>query len=59
MQQFTVDDIKALTGAGVKDEVVIAEIKTSDSKFSQQDITELQQASVSSKVIDFIKTNAS
>jgi cytoskeletal protein RodZ len=60
MQQFTVDDIKALAAAGVKDDVVTAEIQRSNSKFSQQDIAELQQAGVSSKVIDFIKkTNAS
>lgn len=59
MQQLTVDDIKALAAAGVKDDVVTTEIQRSNSRFGQQDITELQQAGVSSKVIDFIKTNAS
>ena len=56
---LTVADIKALVGAGVKDEVVITEIKTSNSKFTPQDIAELQQAGVSAKVIDFIKTGSS
>jgi hypothetical protein len=59
MQQLTAEDVKALAGAGVKDDVVIDEIKKSNSKFSQQDIAALQQAGVSSAVVDFIKTNAS
>ena len=58
MQPLTVDDIKALASAGVRDDVVTSEIQRSNSKFSQQDITALQQAGVSSGVIDFIKTNA-
>ena len=55
---LTVDDVKALAGAGVKDDAIIAEIKTSNSKFSQQDITELQQANVSPSVIEYIQDKA-
>jgi hypothetical protein len=58
MQPITVDDIKALASAGVKDSVVTAEIQRSNSKFSQQDITELQQAHVSQPVIEYIQKNA-
>jgi hypothetical protein len=58
MQPLTVDDIKALASAGVRDDVVTSEIQRSNSKFSQQDVTALQQAGVSSGVIDFIRTNA-
>jgi hypothetical protein len=58
MQPLTVDDIKALASAGVKDDVVTAEIQISNSKFSQHDITELQQAGVSSGVIQYIQANA-
>ncbi len=59
MQALTVEDIKALSGAGVKDDVIITEIKTSKSRFSQQDISQMQQGGVSAAVIDFIRANAS
>jgi predicted lipid-binding transport protein (Tim44 family) len=41
---LTVDDIKALDSAGVKKEVIIAEIGRSKSVFTQADITALQQS---------------
>jgi hypothetical protein len=59
MQALTSEDIQALAGAGVKDDVIITEIKTSNSRFSPQDVTHLQEAGVSPAVIDFIKNNAS
>ena len=55
---LTVEDIKALAGAGVKDEVIAAEIKKSKSTFSQQDINELQQAKVRETVLKYIRDNA-
>jgi Glycine zipper len=55
MQPLTVEDVKALAAAGVKDDVITAEIQKSNSKFSQHDISDLQQAGVSSTVIDAIK----
>jgi len=45
MQSFTVDDIKALTAAGVKPDAINKEIEISQSKFSPQDIATAQQAS--------------
>ena len=59
MQALTTEDIKALASAGVKDDVIITEIKTSGSKFSSDDVAQLQQAGVSSTVLDFIRSNAS
>jgi hypothetical protein len=44
MQPFTVDDIKALTAAGVKPDAINKEIEISQSKFSPQDIAAAQQA---------------
>ena len=44
MQPFTVDDIKALDAAGVKKDVIIAEIGRSKSVYTQADITALQQS---------------
>jgi transcription initiation factor TFIID subunit TAF12 len=41
---LTVDDIKALDSAGVKKEVIIAEIEKSKSIYTQADITALQQS---------------
>ena len=41
---LTVDDIKALDAAGVKKEVIIAEIGRSKSVYTQADITALQQS---------------
>jgi hypothetical protein len=58
MQRLTVEDVEALANAGVKDDVVIAEIKRSNSRFTQQDIAALQQAGVSPTVLDYIKANS-
>lgn len=55
---LTTDDIKALHNAGVKDDVVMDEIHKSNSKYSQSDISDLQQAGVSPGVLDYIKSNA-
>jgi hypothetical protein len=44
MQPFTVDDIKALTAAGVRPDAINKEIDISQSKFSPQDIAVAQQA---------------
>ena len=41
---LTVEDIKALDSAGVKKEVIIAEIEKSKSVYTQADITALQQS---------------
>jgi outer membrane lipoprotein SlyB len=41
---LTVDDIKALGSAGVKNEVIIAEIERSQSVYTQADISALQQS---------------
>ena len=41
---LTVDDIKALNSAGVKKDVIIAEIEKSKSTFTRKDIDSLQQA---------------
>jgi hypothetical protein len=42
---LSVDDIKALASAGVKPDVIIAEIGTSKTVYSQTDIDAAQQAS--------------
>jgi hypothetical protein len=55
---LTTDDIKALSSAGVKDDVVTDEIHKSNSRYSQSDISDLQQAGVSPGVLDYIKSNA-
>lgn len=54
---LTVDDIKALAGAGVKNQVIIDEIKTSKSVYTQQDIDAAQQANpaVDASVIECMK----
>ena len=59
LMPLTVDDIEALAVAGVKDDVVISEIQTSNTKFSQKDIGVLQQAGIHSAVLDYIKSSAS
>ena len=61
MQQFTVDDIKALTAAGVKPDAITKEIDISQSKFSPQDIAAAQQANppVDPEVIEYMKSHAS
>ena len=61
MQQFTVDDIKALTAAGVKPDAITKEIDISQSKFSPQDIAAAQQANppVAPEVIEYMKSHPS
>jgi predicted lipid-binding transport protein (Tim44 family) len=56
---LTVDDIKALAAAGVKNDVIIAEIKTSQTAYTQQDLDAAQQANpaVDQIVIDAMKAN--
>jgi len=56
---ITVDDIKALTGAGVKKEAIAKEIDMSQSKYSQQDIEAAQQANVDPVVIECMKSHLS
>ena len=58
---LTVDDIKALTAAGVKKEAITQELKISQSKFSPQDIAAAQQANppVDPDVIAYMKNNPS
>jgi len=56
---LTVDDIKALTAAGVKPDAITKEIDISQSKFNPQDIAAAQQANVDSAVIDCMKSHAS
>lgn len=57
---LTVDDIKALTSAGVKPEAITKEIDISHSKFSPQDIAAAQQATppVDPNVIEYMKSHA-
>jgi len=56
---LTVDDIKALTAAGVKPDAITKEIDISQSKFSPQDITTAQQANppVNADVIAYMKNH--
>ena len=57
MIPLTVDDIKALDSAGVKKEVIIAEIQKSKSVFTAQDIASLQQSNpnIDASVIECMK----
>jgi outer membrane lipoprotein SlyB len=57
---LTVDDIKALTAAGVKPDAITQEIKISQSKFSPHDITAAQQANppVDPAVIEYMNNHA-
>lgn len=57
-QPITVDDIKALTAAGVKPDVITKEIDISQSKFSPQDIASAQQANppIDPAVIEYMKS---
>jgi predicted lipid-binding transport protein (Tim44 family) len=55
---ITVDDIKALTAAGVKKEAINQEINISKSKFSQHDIAIAQQANVDPAVIDCMRSHS-
>jgi predicted lipid-binding transport protein (Tim44 family) len=58
---LTVDDIKALDSAGVKKEVIIAEIGRSKSVFTQADITALQQSNpnIDPAIINCMKSHPS
>ncbi len=59
---MTKDDVIALARAKVSDDIILAQIKSSDSHFhlSTQDIVDLAKAGVSDKVIDaMIKTDQS
>lgn len=55
---ITVDEIKALSSAGVKADTLTEQIKSTNSKFSQQDIAAAQQARVDPAVIECMKQNA-
>jgi len=59
MQQFTVDDIKALTAAGVKPDAINKEIEMSHSKFSASDIATAQRANppIDSTVIAYMQNH--
>ena len=61
MQPFTVDDIEALTAAGVKPDAINKEIDISQSKFSQSDIAVAQQANppIDSAVIAYMQSHPS
>ena len=61
MQQFTVDDIKALTAAGVKPDAINKEIEMSQSKFSPQDIAAAQQANppIDATIIEYMRSHSS
>lgn len=58
---LTVDDVKALTLAGVKPEAIAKEIEISQSKFSQADITAAQQItpSIDPAVIKCMQSHSS
>jgi TPR repeat protein len=55
--QLTVDEIKELSSAGVKADTLVDQIKTTNSKFSAQDISVAQQANVDPAVIECMKAN--
>jgi predicted flap endonuclease-1-like 5' DNA nuclease len=58
---LTVDDIKAMVSAGIKNEAIVAEIGVSKSVYTQADISALQQANpnVDPSVIDCMKKTIS
>jgi hypothetical protein len=58
---LTVDDIKALDSAGVKKDVIIAEIQRSKSVYTQAGITALQQSNpnIDPAIIECMKKTAS
>lgn len=56
---ITVDDIKALTSAGVKSDAIKQEIEVSKATFSAQDIAAAQQANVDPAVIECMKSHSS
>jgi len=61
MQPFTVDDIEALTAAGVKPDAINKEIDISQSKFTPQDIATVQQANppINPAVIAYMQSHSS
>lgn len=61
MVPLTLNDIKALTAAGVKPDVIKKEIDMSQSKFTSQDIASAQQANppIDASVIDDMKSHSS
>ena len=61
MQPLTLDDIKALTAAGVKPDAINKEIEISQSKFTPQDITGAQQANppIDPAVIAYMQSHSS
>ena len=54
---LTVDEIKELNSAGVKADTLTGQIKTTNSKFSAQDIAAAQQANVDPAVIECMKSH--
>jgi TPR repeat protein len=56
--QLNVDEIKELASAGVKADVLIGQIKSTNSKFTQQEIAVAQQANVDPLVVQCMKENA-
>lgn len=58
---LSIEDVKAMTAAGVKPEAIIKELESSKSVYSQQDIAAIQQANpaVDSSVIDYMRNHSS
>jgi hypothetical protein len=56
---ITVDDIKALTSAGVKTDAIKQEIEVSKATFSSQDIAAAEQANVDPSVIECMRSHSS
>ncbi|HEU5397206.1 MAG TPA: YXWGXW repeat-containing protein, partial [Verrucomicrobiae bacterium] len=59
-QPLTISDIKALVRAGVSDDVIISQIKNSNTAFhlSANDIIDLHDSGVSDRVIDYMINTA-
>jgi TPR repeat protein len=55
--QMTVDEIKELGSAGVKADTLTEQIKSTNSKFSPQDVAAAQQANIDPTVIECMKEN--
>jgi len=55
---ITLDEIKELSSAGVKPDTLTDQIKSTNSKFSSQDIASAQQASVDPAVIKCMQENS-
>lgn len=56
---ITVDDVKALTSAGVRPDAIKQEIEVSKASFSAGDIAAAQQANVDPTVIECMKSHSS